>query len=89
MGILSGTTDFFGLDIGTSAIRVVQMKGGKTKVLARYGSVDIEEKVAASDSNVDQQKLGQAIKKLIAESGISTKNGGKQRIAHHARFKSG
>jgi len=74
MGILSGSTDFFGLDIGTSAVRVVQMKGGKTKVLARYGSVDIDEKIAQSDSNVDQQKLGQIIKKLLADSGISSKN---------------
>ena len=74
MGILSGTTDFFGLDIGTSAIRVVQMKGGKTKVLARYGSLDIDEKIGQSDANADQQKLGQAIKKVIADSGISTRN---------------
>jgi type IV pilus assembly protein PilM/plasmid segregation protein ParM len=74
MSMLSGTADFFALDIGTTAIRVVQMKGGKIKTLARYGSLDIDPKIAMSDSNVDQQKLLQEIKKVIAQSGISTNN---------------
>lgn len=74
MGILSNSADFFGLDIGTSAIRVVQMKGGKTKTLARYGAIDIDPKISRSDSNADQQKLGQAIKQVVSQSGISTRN---------------
>ena len=74
MGIVTNTSDFFGLDIGTSAIRVVQVKGGKTKTLARYGSVDIDKKISMSDSNADQQKLAAAIKKVIADSRITTNN---------------
>jgi type IV pilus assembly protein PilM len=74
MGILSNTNDFFGLDIGTSAIRVVQMKGGNSKTLARYGFLDIDPKISKSDSNADYQKLGQAIKQLIAQTGVSTPN---------------
>lgn len=74
MGILTNTTDFFGLDIGTSAIRAVQMKGGKTKALARYGSIDIDPKIAKSDSNADLQKLGQAVKQVLAQSKITSKN---------------
>jgi type IV pilus assembly protein PilM len=74
MGILTNTTDFFGLDIGTSAIRVVQMKGGKTKTLARYGSLDIDPKISKSDSNADSQKLAEAIKQLISQAKISTNN---------------
>ncbi len=74
MGLLINTTDFFGLDIGTSAIRVVQMKGGKTKTLAHYGALDIDPKISKSDSNADMQKLGQAIKQVVAASKISTKN---------------
>jgi type IV pilus assembly protein PilM len=74
MGILTNTSEFFGLDIGTSAIRVVQMKGGKTKTLARYGSLDIDGKISKSDANSDQQKLAQAIKQVISQSGISTPN---------------
>jgi Tfp pilus assembly PilM family ATPase len=39
MNILSGVSDFFGLDIGTSSIRMVQLRGsGPTKTLDRYGS---------------------------------------------------
>jgi type IV pilus assembly protein PilM len=74
MGILTNTSDFFGLDIGTSAIRVVQMKGGKAKTLARYGSIDIDKKISLSDSNADQQKLIGFIKQVISQSGISTSN---------------
>jgi len=74
MGILTGSTDYFGLDIGASAIRVVQMKGGKSKTLVRYGSIDIDSKIARSDSPADQQKLGAAIKQVVAASGISTPN---------------
>jgi len=74
MSILSATSDFFALDIGTTAIRVVQIKGGKTMALARYGSIDIDPKIAQSSANTDQQKLLQAIKQVIAQSGISTKN---------------
>jgi type IV pilus assembly protein PilM len=74
MGILSNTSEFFSLDIDSTAIRVVQLKGGKVKTLARYGSIDIDPKIAKSDSNTDHQKLGEAIKKLIVETGITTSN---------------
>lgn len=74
MGILTQTSDFFGLDIGTTAIRAVQMKGGKVKVLARYGFLEIDPKISKSDANADQQKLGQAIKQLVAQAGITTPN---------------
>lgn len=74
MGILSNTSEFFGLDIDSSAIRVVQLRGGKVKSLARYGSIDIDTKLSKSDSNADQHKLGEAIKQLIAKVGITTPN---------------
>ncbi len=74
MGILSTGSDFFGLDIGTSAIRVVQVKGGTTKTLVAYGSMDIDRKLAQTDSNANLQKLGQAIRQLVQDSRISTNN---------------
>lgn len=74
MGILSNTSEFFGLDIDSSSIRVVQLRGGKVKSLARYGSIDIDTKLSKSDSNADQHKLGEAIKQLIAKVGITTSN---------------
>ncbi len=75
MSMFSGNSEFFGLDIGTSAIRVVQMKGGRSgKVLAQYGSIDIDPKISKSDANLDIQKLGQSVKKLIADTRITTPN---------------
>jgi type IV pilus assembly protein PilM len=74
MGILSNTSEFFGLDIDATAIRVVQLRGGKVKSLVKYGSLDIDAKLAISDSNADQHKLGEAIKQLIVQTGISSNN---------------
>lgn len=74
MSILSIGSDFIGLDIGTSAVRVVQMKGGKNKVLVKYGSIDIDPKISRSDAPGDQHKLGEAIRQVIQSSGITTAN---------------
>ena len=75
MSILSGVSDFFGLDLGTTAVRVVEMKGtGPVKALGRYGSAPLDSKTALSDSKADQQKIIQVVRDLIAEVGISTRN---------------
>lgn len=75
MSILSGVGNFFGLDIGTTAIRLVELSGGGTvKTLTKYAYAPIDTKVALSDSKVDQQKLAQAIRDLIAQSRVSTRN---------------
>ena len=65
--------DFFALDIGSSAIRVAQLKGsGHT--LVRYGSMPIDVKVALSDAPVDQKKIRDSIAQLVTSTGISTRN---------------
>lgn len=75
MSILSGVVDFFGLDIGTTAVRMVQLKGlSGVKSLARYGFVPVDSKIVLSSAAADQQKLLSAIKQLITESGVTTKN---------------
>lgn len=75
MSILSGVSDFFGLDIGTTAIRLVELKGtGQVKVLAKYAYMPLEGNIAISDSAVDQKKLAQAITQLIDQAKISTRN---------------
>ncbi len=75
MDILSGVSDFFGLDIGTSAIRVVQLSGpGPIKALERYGSGPVDGNLAVSDAPADQPKLARAIAELVRQSGITTKN---------------
>jgi len=75
MDILSGVSEFFGLDIGTSSIRVVQLRGsGAIKTLDIYGSAPVAGNLAVSDSKADQQKLAQAVVQLCKQAGITTKN---------------
>lgn len=72
MSLLSGVSEFFGLDIGTTAIRMVQLSGGKQ--LVRYAMEPIDSKIALSDSKADQQKLAQVLSESVQKAGILTKN---------------
>lgn len=75
MNILSGVSEFFGLDIGTNGIRVVELKdNGGVKSLVRYGYAPIDSKLTSSDSLLDQQKVAQTIRELVAQTKITTKN---------------
>ncbi len=75
MGILTGVTDFFGLDIGTTAIRVVELHGGgKVRALARYGQIGVDSKISQSDANADMQKMVQYVRQVIADARITTRN---------------
>jgi type IV pilus assembly protein PilM len=75
MSILSGVSDFFGLDIGMTAARVVQLHGpGPVKSLVKYAYVPLDPKVAASDAKADQQKIAQAVRDLLTQAKISTLN---------------
>ncbi len=75
MKLLSGISDFFGLDLGTASVRVVQLRGaGPVKQLVKYGQAPIDTAVATSDSVIDQKKVINVIKELINSTGISTKN---------------
>jgi type IV pilus assembly protein PilM len=75
MSILSGVSDFFGLDIGTTAIRLVDLRGsGPVKALSRYAYAPVDAKVAMSDSKADQQKLAGAIADLVSQAHVLTRN---------------
>lgn len=75
MGLLTENTDFFGLDIGTSSIRLVQLKGaGGVRSLVKYALAPIDTKIALSDAPADQQKLAAVIKDLINQAKPSTRN---------------
>ena len=75
MSLLSGVSDFFGLDIGTTAIRLVELRGsGKVKALVKYAFVDVDPKTSLSDSKADHQKLAQAITQLLNEARVSSRN---------------
>ena len=65
MGLLTGVSSFFGLDIGTTAVRVVQLRGsGPLKSLVRYAYVPVDSRIVLSDSKNDQQRLAQVIREL-------------------------
>ncbi|MCE7936465.1 type IV pilus assembly protein PilM [Candidatus Saccharibacteria bacterium CPR2] len=74
MSILS-PGNFFAIDIGTTAIRVVELRGGGgSKALVRYGSIPVDYKTAQSDSAADRTHLLEALTKLINSVGVSTRN---------------
>lgn len=75
MSLLTGVSDFFGLDIGTTAVRLVELRGGgPVKPLVRYGYVPIDIRLAVSDSKPDQQKTAQVIKDLLVQSKVTSRN---------------
>jgi type IV pilus assembly protein PilM len=75
MSLLSGVSSFFGLDIGTTGIRIVELSGGgPVKSLIRYASVPVEVKVAQSDAKADRQRLAQIIHELLVQANVTTKN---------------
>lgn len=67
--------DFFALDIGTTAVRIVQLSGGGNSwSLQKYASVPVDIKIATSDAAADQKKLAEVITTAIGQSGVRTKN---------------
>ncbi len=74
MSLLSGVSAFFGLDIGTTAVRLVELRGSYPKTLVKYAFIPIDSKIAMSDSKADQQKLAQAIRELCSQARMTTEN---------------
>jgi type IV pilus assembly protein PilM len=75
MSLLSGVSEFFGLDIGTSAIRAVQVTNNpRSKQLLRYAMAPVDHKLVMSDAKADQQKVARQIADMLVQSGITTKN---------------
>lgn len=75
MSLLSGVAEFFGLDLGSSAICAVQLTNNpSSKQLLRYGMTPIDAKTAMSDSKSDQQKLASQLQELLRSAQITTKN---------------
>lgn len=67
-------TDFFGLDIGSHAIKVVELeKKGKTLKLKTLGTVNTPAGSPFSESDLDQKALANAIKQVIKEARISSR----------------
>lgn len=79
MKILESVGDFFGLDIGTSSVRVVQLARRGTNhqsgyTLKHFGYAPIDIQTAMSDSRTGREKLGEIIRTAVGQSGIKTNN---------------
>lgn len=73
--LLSGISDFFSLDIGSTAIRLVQLRGnGASKALVKYAYVPLEGTLALSDSKVDLLKLAKTVEQLVKQANVNTRN---------------
>lgn len=75
MGFLSGVSDFFGLDLGTSSVRVVQLTNNNgPRQLLRYAMAPIDGKQALSDSKADRQKIADRLRQVLDQAQIRTNN---------------
>lgn len=76
MALLKGVGDFFGLDIGTTGVRVVQLapSGVNRWSLVHYGYAPIDVKTALADTAEAKHRLGEVIMTVVGQSGIKTKS---------------
>ena len=76
MSLLHGVGGFFALDIGTNAIRLVQLSGDASKgwVLQKYAYVPIDSRITQDGSDTGKKKLGETILGAVKQAGITTKN---------------
>jgi type IV pilus assembly protein PilM len=75
MGLFVKDTEFFGLDIGSTAIRLVQLRrGGVHPALVAYGALPVPTNLTSSDSKIDQDKISDMVRQLVRENRVSLKN---------------
>ena len=68
-------SDFFGLDIGTHSIKVVQIRReNKRFILQAFGKADTPPNSLSSDAPLDQNALAAAIKSVVKDAKITTAN---------------
>lgn len=73
---ITGVGDFFALDVGTNAVRVVQLtpSGAHSWRLQHFGYAPLDEQTATSSSPESVRRLADIIMTAIGQSGIKTKN---------------
>ncbi|HUC20263.1 MAG TPA: type IV pilus assembly protein PilM, partial [Candidatus Polarisedimenticolaceae bacterium] len=74
MGLFEQQPDYFGLDIGSGGIRLVQLKrAGSKPVLLTYGHATVPPGITTSDAPADVAKVAQAVKQLVKDAKVNTK----------------
>ncbi|PID31545.1 pilus assembly protein PilM [Candidatus Saccharibacteria bacterium] len=75
MKLIQGLGDFFALDIGTNAVRIVQLDSGNNAWrLNKYAYVPVDVHVTTSDSAESQRRLGEVIMTAIGQGAIRSRN---------------
>lgn len=76
MSLLKSVGNFFALDIGTNAVRVVQLSktGPESWTLAHYGYAPIDAATSSSDSPEARHRLSEIVLTAIGQSGIKAKD---------------
>lgn len=76
MTLLKGVGDFFALDIGTNAVRVVQLArdGQDSWSLVHFGYAPVDMKITTANTRESERRLGEIIMTAVGQSGIKTKN---------------
>ena len=76
MSLIHGVGDFFALDIGTVAIRLVQLSGDASHgwTLQKFAYVPVDRKILEDGSAAGARRLGETILGAMQQAGITTKN---------------
>ena len=76
MSLGYGVGDFFALDIGTDALRMVQLSGNAQRgwVLQRFAYVPVSRSILQDSSEAGKRRLGERIVSAAEQAGIKTKN---------------
>lgn len=76
MSLLHGVGEFFALDVGTSALRLIQLSGDMQHgfKLSRFAYVPVDPRVVQDTSDLGQRKMGEIILGAMKQAGIKTKN---------------
>jgi type IV pilus assembly protein PilM len=73
--LLSGRSQLIGLDIGSSAIKLVQMKQQKGQyALQKFGTMPLEPEVIVDGTVMDQGRVVSAIRDLLQETNVKLKD---------------
>lgn len=77
MKLFNKVGDIFALDIGTTAVRIVQLAPtgkGNSWTLLKYGFAPVDIKISTSDAPEDQRRLSEVIVTALGQSGIRTRD---------------
>lgn len=76
MSLIHGVGEFFALDIGTTAIRLVQLSGEASHgwTLQKFAYVPVDRQVLEDGSAAGARRLGETILGAMQQAGITTKN---------------